>query len=81
MRSTDSLGNPVTLEDAASLPAVNAFVEGFIACESTAADVLAAAEDTTPLVQAYCAALHMFSESKDGVPPVVFPMESRREIE
>ncbi|HET7837880.1 MAG TPA: tetratricopeptide repeat protein [Variovorax sp.] len=67
MRSTDSLGNPVTLEDAASLPAVNAFVEGFIACEARAVDTLAAAHDPSPLVQAYCATLHLFAESKDAV--------------
>jgi hypothetical protein len=66
--ATDCLGNPVTLDDPGAGTAIDAFVDGFIACESTAADVLAAADDTTPLVQAYCAALHMFSESKDGVP-------------
>ena len=43
MRFTDSLGNPVTLDDAASLSAVDAFVEGFIACEARAVDALAAA--------------------------------------
>jgi hypothetical protein len=64
----DVLGNPVTLEDPASLGAVDAFVEGFISCESRAADVLAAEADGSPLVQAYCAALHMFSESRDGAP-------------
>jgi hypothetical protein len=65
---TDSLGNPVTLDDPASLGAVNDFVEGFIACEARAADVLAAAHDPSPLVQAYCAALHMFAESREGAP-------------
>ena len=30
--TTDSLGNPVTLHDPASLGPLNDFVEGFIAC-------------------------------------------------
>lgn len=63
----DSLGNPVSLTDAASLRAVNAFVEGFIACEARAVDVLAAAQDESPIVQAYCATLHLFAESRDAV--------------
>jgi hypothetical protein len=62
----DSLGNPITLTDPASQRAVNDFVEGFIACEARAADVLAAAEDDSPLVQAYCATLHLFAESRDA---------------
>jgi hypothetical protein len=62
----DSLGNPITLSDPASQRAVNDFVEGFIACEARAADVLAAAEDDSPLVQAYCATLHLFAESRDA---------------
>lgn len=66
MRS-DSLGNPVTLESDAALAAVNDFVEGFIACEARAANVLACAqEDTSPLVQACAAAVHLFAESRDG---------------
>ncbi|MDM0043292.1 tetratricopeptide repeat protein [Variovorax dokdonensis] len=64
----DSLGNPLTLDDAASLLAVNDFVEGFIASEARAANVLAAAQDESPIVQAYCAALHLFAESRDAVP-------------
>lgn len=63
---TDALGNPLTLHDPASLAAVDTFVEGFIACESRAAETMAAADDTSPLVQAYCAALQMFSESRGG---------------
>ncbi|MDM0012428.1 tetratricopeptide repeat protein [Variovorax sp. J22P168] len=65
MSFTDSLGNPVTADDgAASLRAIDAFVEGFISCEARAVDALAAADDTSPLVQAYCATLHLFAESK-----------------
>ena len=65
-RTTDSLGNPVTLHDAASQAALNDFVEGFIACEARAANVLDAAQDPSAIVQAYCAALHMFAESADA---------------
>ena len=62
--TTDSLGNPVTLCEAGSLGAVNDFVEGFIACEARIVHILDIAEtDTSPLVQACCAALHMFAES------------------
>jgi hypothetical protein len=64
--STDALGNAVTLEQEASLGPLNAFVEGFIASEARAADILQAQEDPSPLVQAYCAALHMFAENRDA---------------
>ncbi len=64
---TDSLGNPVTLQDAASLGAVNDFVQGLISCEARVANILQVAEtDLSPLVQACCAALHMFAESAQG---------------
>jgi len=63
---TDALGNPVTLRDAASLGPLNAFVEGFIASEARAVDVLQAQGDGSAIVQAYCAALHMFAESADA---------------
>lgn len=61
---TDSLGNPVSLQHAGSLPGLNDFVDGFIASEARAANILdAAATDEAPLVQACAAALHMFAES------------------
>ena len=63
---TDSLGNALTLHEPASVAAVNDFVEGFIACEARAVNVLQAANDTSAIVQAYCAALHMFAESADA---------------
>lgn len=63
---TDSLGNAVTLDEGSSLAAVNDFVEGFIASEARAANILGAAQDTSPLVQAYAAAVHMFAESRDA---------------
>ena len=64
--TTDSLGNPITLRDERSLAAINDFVEGFIACEARAVNVLQAQGDASPLVQAYCAALHMFAESAEA---------------
>ena len=64
----DSLGNPLTLHDGANLDAVNDFVDGFIASEVRAVNVLQAAEDASPIVQAYCAALHLFAESRDALP-------------
>lgn len=63
---TDALGNSVTLRERASLAALNDFVEGFIASEARAANILQAQDDPGPLVQAYCAALHMFAESADA---------------
>ena len=63
---TDALGNPVTLQDGASLAALNDFVEGFIASEARAADILRAQHDPAAIVQAYCAALHMFAETGDA---------------
>jgi hypothetical protein len=63
----DALGNPVTLAHAASLSALNDFVEGFIASEARVANVLQLADtDTSPLAQACVAALHMFAESADA---------------
>ena len=62
----DSLGNAATLCDAASLAPLNDFVEGFIACEARAVNVLNAAADTSAIVQACCAALHMFAESAEA---------------
>jgi len=64
---TDALGNALTLDDPASLPAVNDFVEGFIACEARAVNVLdAARHDHSPIVQACAAAVHMFAESPEA---------------
>lgn len=63
----DSLGNPVHLQDAASLAVLDDFVDGFLRCEARAANILALADsDTSAITQAYCAALHMFAESRDG---------------
>lgn len=64
--STDCLGNPVTLGSASSLAALDDFVEGFIASEARAVNVLQAQDDPSPIVQAYCAALHMFAETGEA---------------
>jgi hypothetical protein len=65
---SDSLGNPVTIQDPASLPALNDFVEGVLACEARAANVLTLADtEGAALPQAYCAALHLFAESANAV--------------
>ncbi|MEO8545090.1 MAG: tetratricopeptide repeat protein [Burkholderiaceae bacterium] len=63
----DSLGNSVHLNDAGSLAALNDFVDGILRCEARAVNVLALAEsDESAIAQAYCAALHMFAETRDG---------------
>jgi hypothetical protein len=63
---TDALGNPVTLTDGSSLALLNDFVEGFIASEARAVNILQAGDDDSPIVQACCAALHMFAESREA---------------
>ncbi|AMM25374.1 tetratricopeptide repeat protein [Variovorax sp. PAMC 28711] len=66
---TDSLGNPISVDDAASAALVDDFVMGFISTEARAANVLAIADtDLSPTVQACAAALHLFAESRDAVP-------------
>ena len=64
----DSLGNPVHLDDPASLGALNDFVEGFISCEARVAHILQVGpHEPSAIVQAACGALHMFAESPQGV--------------
>jgi tetratricopeptide (TPR) repeat protein len=63
---TDGFGNPVSLHDPAALPALNDFALGFVACEARAVNVLEAAHDPSPIVQASLAALHMFAETGDA---------------
>ena len=61
---SDSLGNRLTLQAASSLGPVNDFVEGFIACEARAVNILVAAQtDLSCIVQSCAAALHMFAET------------------
>jgi hypothetical protein len=73
---TDSLGNALTLDSGDSVAAVNDFVEGFIASEARAVNILgAAAHDVSPIVQACAAAVHMFAESRDA------PANARRFID
>ena len=65
--TADSLGNPLTLDDPASLALVDDFVMGFISTEARAVNLLALAErDASPIVQAYCATLHLFAESREA---------------
>jgi tetratricopeptide (TPR) repeat protein len=64
----DSLGNPVTVSSDAALAAVNDFVEGFLAYETRAAGVLAAA-DADPagaLLNAYAGMLWLLLESPEA---------------
>jgi tetratricopeptide (TPR) repeat protein len=63
---TDALGNPLSLHGGQSLAAVDDFVEGFIASEARAVNILQAQDDPSPIVQAYCAALHMFAENREA---------------
>ena len=64
---TDSLGNGATLDHETSVAALNDFVEGFIASEARAVNILAAAEsDRSPLIQACAAAVHMFAETREA---------------
>lgn len=63
---TDVLGNGLTLRDGASLAGVDDFVEGFLASEARVTNILQAQRDESPIVQAYCAALHMFAETGDA---------------
>jgi hypothetical protein len=66
--AADSLGNALTLDDPASLPLVDDFIMGFISTEARAVDLIALADtDASPLVQAYCATLHLFAESREAV--------------
>jgi hypothetical protein len=63
----DSFGNPLTLDDAASLPLVDDFVMGFVSTEARAVNLLALADrDASPIAQAYCATLHLFAESREA---------------
>lgn len=64
----DFLGNPVSVATDASLAAVNDFVDGFLAYETRAAGVLAAA-DADPggvLLNAYAGVLWLLLESPQG---------------
>ena len=66
--AADSLGNPLSLDHPASLPLVDDFVMGFISTEARAVNLIALAEtDASPIVQAYCATLHLFAESREAV--------------
>lgn len=76
----DPLGLPLSLQRPGSVQAVHAFIEGFLGYEPRILDILQVAmpdgeetdemdeRDDSPIVRAYAAALHMFSESREGPP-------------
>lgn len=69
----DSLGNAVTLRDAASLGHVDDFVQGLLRYEPRAVRLLEIADaDGSAIVQAYAAALQMFAETP-GAPALALP--------
>jgi tetratricopeptide (TPR) repeat protein len=74
----DFLGNPVSVATDASLAAVNDFVDGFLAYETRAAGVLAAADadPASALLNAYAGMLWLLLESPDG-PPRAAPYLAR----
>src|SRR6218665_1157029 len=64
---TDGLGNAHSHREPASRAAIEAFVQGFIACELGVLAVLpAAAQDEGVLLQAYAALLQLFAETHDA---------------
>ena len=63
----DLYGNPVS-SDAAALPYLNDFAEGFAACDMRVLRILdIAAQDASPLLQTWCAALHLFATTSMGI--------------
>ncbi|KRA64973.1 hypothetical protein ASD79_18720 [Caulobacter sp. Root655] len=64
----DFLGNPVSVTTDAALAAVNDFVDGFLAYETRAANVLAAAgaDPESALLNAYAGVLWLLLESPEG---------------
>jgi hypothetical protein len=77
--ASDSLGNPVTLDDPASLAHVDDFVQGLLRYEPRALRVLEIADqDLSACVQACAAALQMFAETPDA-PALARPHVDRAE--
>jgi tetratricopeptide (TPR) repeat protein len=67
MGIVDGFGNPVTLDCAQSGSAIEAFTQGLVGSESRVVQILQAGQDDgCAIVQAYCAALHLFAESPAG---------------
>lgn len=72
----DALGLEATPGDPSSMAALDAFVEGVLACEARVVDVLrAAVRDDAPLVQAYAATLQLFAETPQA------PEAARRHLD
>jgi hypothetical protein len=65
----DWLGNQLTVGDAATVAGIDDFIQGFLAYETRAANILAAADNDadSALANAYAAMLWLFLESPDGV--------------
>ncbi len=65
---TDYLGNPVSVASEPALAAVNVFIAGFLAYETRAANILAAADaaPAEPLLNAYAAVLWLLLEAPDA---------------
>ena len=76
----DWLGNPVTAGSAATIAGIDDFVGGFLAYETRAANILAAAEadPDCALANAYAAMVWLFLESPDG-PSKAAPYLARAE--
>lgn len=63
----DPFGNPISVSDTTSRRLIDDFASGFLACESTAANLVTEGhDDDAPLFQAYAAALQMFAETGDA---------------
>ncbi len=77
---TDWLGNPITTNDSATQKGIDDFVEGILAYETKAVNVLGVADNDPQscLANAYAAILHMFAESPAG-PPAALPYLEKAE--
>ena len=64
----DWLGNPVTVDSDATLAGVNDFIEGFLAYENKASNILRAADEAPDncIANAYAALFYMFLESNEA---------------
>ncbi len=76
----DYLGNEVTAESESTVTGINDFIEGFLAYENKAANILKAseAEPDNCLANAYTALFYMFLESKEA-PDLARPFVEKAE--
>jgi len=77
----DWLGNAVTTDSEATLAGINDFVEGFLAYETKAANIVKAADEDPDccIANAYAALCHMFLESADA-PAMARPYLEKAEL-